>query len=171
MTKWNIFCFGSTIQESLNMFEEPRFVPVSDMIELSRSTRVDHLTGHHYSLIPREDQTLHKVTGIRPLHLLLEGLNHLLEGIDRGVVQLDEPLAGDDLDLHADQEAQSPITPGNGVEQVRIIVWRTCDNRAICQHQLETLANVLKQSIDMAAGFNTRAHHQSTNRQIIEFRN
>ena len=153
------------------MFEEPRFVPAANMIELPRSAGVDHLPRHHDGLISGEDQALHKVTSIRFLHLLLECLHHLVQRVDRCVVQLDEPLAGDDLYLDTDQEAQSSITPGNRVEEVGVILRRASDDRAICQDQLETLANVLKQTINMAACLNPSSHHQPAHREIVKFWN
>ena len=113
VTKWNVLCASSSVQESLDMFEEPRFVPVTNVVELTRLAAVHHGASHDHSMVTREHQALHKVSCVHTLHLLLECLDHLVEIVDRSVVQLDKSLARHNLNLHRDQEAEGAIAPGH----------------------------------------------------------
>ena len=126
------------VQECLNMFEEPGFVPVTNVVESSGVTRVHHLPGHHHCSVPGEHETLNKVRSISSLHLLLECLDHLVETVDWVIVQLDEALAGNNGNLNWDKEAKSSVAPGHGVEEVRVFIRRTSHKTSICQHQLKT---------------------------------
>ena len=72
------------------MFEEPRLVPLANFIQLSWLTAVNQVASHNYSLFSGVDQTFDEVGGIAPLNLPLEGLNHLLERINRGVIKSDK---------------------------------------------------------------------------------
>ena len=143
MAERDVLCARPAAQEPLHMLEEPWLVPVADVVELSRGAAVHHAPRHHHGALQREHQTLHEVClgaggGVHALHLPLEGLDHLVQGVDGGVVQLHEALAGHDVDLHADEEAEGAVAPGDGVEQVRVIVGGAGHHGAIGQHQLET---------------------------------
>ena len=134
VTQWDVLASLSALQEGLDMFEEPGFVPAPDLIQFAGLAAVHHVTRHNYRPLLGEHQTLNKVRRVAPLHLPLEGLDHLVQGVDGGVVQLHEALAGHDVNLHADEEAEGAVAPGDGVEQVRVIVGGAGHHRAIGQH-------------------------------------
>ena len=41
------------LKESLDMFEEPRFVPGANLVQLSRLAAVNQVAGHHHCLLER----------------------------------------------------------------------------------------------------------------------
>ena len=43
------------LKESLDMFEEPRFVPGANLVQLSRLAAVNQVAGHHHCLLEKVD--------------------------------------------------------------------------------------------------------------------
>ena len=109
---------------------------LTNLIETLRRTGVCHVTSHDDSSVLVEDDDLHKHVTLHPLQqLLLQSLHHLVERVHGCVVKSDKSARGNNVQLHAGQVSNCPMTPGDGEEEVWFWLWRTLDNASIKQHQ------------------------------------
>ena len=135
------------VKEGLDMFEEPGLVPQPDLVEFVGVGRLHHVAGHHGGLVPAEHHALHEVMVVGPLQLPLQSLDHLLEGVDGDVVQLDEPPARDDVDLDAGEEPDCAVTPGDREEELGVRVGGALHDGAIHENKLIAEKGAVQDSI------------------------
>ena len=126
--QWNIFSCRTRVNEALDMFEEPGFIVVTNLIELRGWAAVRQVSSHDDSSVPAEHDRLHKHVRVVHLQLPLQGLQHLVQGVHGYIVQPYKPLnstrytfialffsilpAGwNDIQLNTSQEANCSIAP------------------------------------------------------------
>ena len=87
----NVFRSRTRVYEALHVFEEPRFVVLSNLVEQSWGAAVSHVAGHDDSSVLAEHDGLHKHVTVPHLQLTVQGLQHLLHGVHGDVVQPHKP--------------------------------------------------------------------------------
>ncbi|RUS84225.1 hypothetical protein EGW08_007977, partial [Elysia chlorotica] len=128
VAKGNVLHTSAVPQEPFHMLEEPRLVVVADSnTHLARFRRVHHVAQHEHGLSLRVDERLHELVVSVDLRIVEQTAQFAVA--DHWLVLHPHVLAGrHDAQLCGHQEAQGAVRPGDGVEQVWVLILRSKHN-------------------------------------------
>lgn len=154
------------------MLEVPGLEPEANVVNLVilNLASLDHVGGHYNHLLGRVGDTLNKIRGVLCARSLSEEVDTLLAGLAATVLNANVRFAWDDLDLARYKETKCTVGPRESIEEFAVLGLAACNNFTRCENDFSLEDEVIKETVFMGAGLDSSAHKESTNSEIIHFR-
>ena len=156
-------------EESTDVLEEPGLPEATNSIvgtNLSINL-IDHSTSHDDSSIAGVDEALNEIETSFTSTLIQES-NEILASVSRLILELNVGLSRNHHKLSSDQETNSTIRPGDGVEQLSVLSLAALDQLSARQHNIIRDTDVLEETILPRASLDSESSDQTSDSQVIQ---